>query len=245
MKAELALAAMAVCVISMPAAGQPGRLSLESSIEYASGDYGGTETVNDLYVPVTGTYRTARFAFRATVPYVRVADSFGTDGGFGDVVATFTAYDVARVSSGVSLDVTGGIKFGTADESVGLGTGKNDYSVRADLYKFMDRGALFGGIGYSVRGDPRGLDLSNAWVASLGGGYRLSPVTYGGVSFDYRQSSIPGADSLREVTAFLSRRVGGDSRIGGYVTAGFGDSVPGWSAGLSFASYVSVGDRQR
>ena len=52
-----------------------------------------------------------------------------TQSGLGDVVAQVT-YEVPEFSKGGPLiDLTGKIKFGTADEAKGLGTGKNTYTL--------------------------------------------------------------------------------------------------------------------
>jgi hypothetical protein len=118
------------------------------------------------------------------------------------------------------MDLTGKVKFGTADVDKGLGTGENDYTVQADFYKFVDRFTWLGSVGYVFRGDPPAIDLNNAVKASLGGTCRFTPDVMAGLFFDYRESAIPGNDSIQELSGFVSRRLsvnrihGQQSRLG-------------------------------
>src|SRR3546814_6362082 len=51
------------------------------------------------------------------------------------------------------LDLTGKVKFGTADEDEGLGTGQEDYSGLLDAYQQFGEWTVFGGVGYTTFGD--------------------------------------------------------------------------------------------
>ena len=130
------------------------------------------------------------------------------------------------------MDLTGKVKFATADENKGLGTGESDYSVQADLYKFMGDFTLLGSLGYKYRGDPTGIDLDNVLMASAGGTYRFSPDVKGGLIFDYRESAISGSDSIQELTGFVSRRIAESWRLQVFVLTGFTDSSPDWGGGF-------------
>ena len=130
------------------------------------------------------------------------------------------------------MDFTGKVKFATADEDKGLGTGENDYTIRADIFKFVDQFTWLGSVGYKFRGDPTGVDLDNVLIASLGGTYKFTPDVNAGVFFDYRESAISGSDSIQELSGFVSRRLSEDWRIQVYALTGFTDSSPDWGAGL-------------
>ena len=148
--------------------------------EYSSGDYGGQESINETYLPVNFIYDAPRVTARVTVPYLSVRAPEGTitegpdgeivvgegpvttESGIGDVLAALTVYDVLVLGQGdYAMDLTGKVKFGTADEDDGLGTGENDYSIEANLFRFFDRFTLLGVGGYVVRGDPPEVDLQN------------------------------------------------------------------------------------
>lgn len=220
-----------------------GRLSFRVGVEHASGDYGGTQTLNDLYVPVTVLYERPRLALRVTVPYLRIqfadVDPAGgtaklTESGLGDAVAALTVYDVYRSRNrGVALDLTGKIKLATADETRGLGTGETDYSVQADVYKFFGRATLLGTVGYRIRGQPVGVVFDNSWLASTGVLYRIAERTEAGVFFDYRESAVPGAPAIRELALSLSQALRDRWRVQGYLVHGFSDTSPDYGLGFS------------
>lgn len=224
---------------------------LSTGFSYSSGDYGGTVDIEDVYIPVTGSVDYGRFGFRLTVPYLSVTAPAGTivtgpggqpvpgsgasttESGLGDIVGSVTMYDVINNRDlGIALDITGKIKFATADEDKGLGTGEHDYSVQADLYKFIDDFTLLGTVGYKVRGDPRGVDLENVFFGSVGGIYRFTQTTRGGLIFDYRESALATGDSIQELMGFVSRRMNDDWRVQVYALTGFSDSSPDFGGGV-------------
>ena len=223
--------------------------------EYSSGDYGGQESINETYLPVNFIYDAPRVTLRVTVPYLSVRAPEGTitegpdgeivvgegpvttESGIGDVLAALTVYDVLVLGQGdYAMDFTGKVKFGTADEDDGLGTGKNDYSIEANLFRFFDQFTLLGVGGYVVRGDPPEVDLQNGFYASLGGTYRVTDRARAGLFYDYREASLEGSDALQEISATLSSRLGTSWWASAYVLAGIGDASPDWGAGLSLTA---------
>jgi hypothetical protein len=224
--------------------------TLSTGVDYTSGSYGGDVDIEDFYVPLTATADYGRVAFRLTVPYLSVSAPEGTiigpggeplpgsgevttESGLGDIVAGVTVYDVINSQRlGLAMDLTGKVKFGTADEDKGLGTGENDYSAQAQLYKFIDDFTLMGSVGYKFHGDPAGYDLENVLMASLGGTYRFTTDVSGGLFFDYRESAISGNDSVQELSLFVSRRVGDQWRLHVYGLTGFTNTSPDWGGGI-------------
>jgi len=226
------------------------KFSLSAGVELTSGTYGGDEDIEDTYVPITATADYGRLSFRLTIPYISVRAPEGTifdpdgaplpgtgemttESGLGDIVGSATIYDVLYSDRlGLAMDLTGKIKFGTADVDKGLGTGESDLSVQADFYKFMDQFTLMSSVGYKFRGDPADIDLDNVLMASVGGTYKFTPDVNGGLFFDYRESAISGNDSVQELTGFVSRRITDDWRLQVYALTGFSDSSPDWGVGI-------------
>lgn len=226
------------------------KFTLSTGVDFASGTYGGDVDIEDIYVPLTATVDYGRVTFRLTVPYLSVRAPEGTifdpggeplpgsgalttESGLGDIIGSVTIYDVINNQQlGLAMDLTGKVKFATADENKGLGTGKSDYSLQADLYKFMDDLTLLGSLGYKYRGDPTGIDLDNVLMASVGGTYRFSPDVKGGLIFDYRESAISGSESIQELSGFVSRRISESWRLQVFVLTGFTDSSPDWGGGF-------------
>ena len=161
-----------------------GEVRLSTGVEYTSGSYGGTEDIEDLYVPVTLSMSGNRISASVTVPYLSVRAPLGTtlgpygeplpgsgeittESGLGDVTASLTLFDAFYSPDlAFAIDLTGAVKFGTADVDKGLGTGEQDFTIRADLYKFFEQFTLLTSLGYKLRGDPAGIDLDDepfAW----------------------------------------------------------------------------------
>lgn len=225
-------------------------MALSIGTEFTSGTYGGDVDIEDTYIPLTATIGFGSVAFRLMVPHLSVSAPEGTifdpggepmpgsgalitESGLGDVIGSVTFFDVINSQRlGLAMDLTGKVKFATADEDKGLGTGENDYTVQADFYKFVDQFTWLGSVGYKVRGDPTGIDFENVLMASLGGTYKFTPDVNAGLFFDYRESAIEGSDSIQELSAFVSRRVNEDWRIQVYALSGLTDSSPDWGAGL-------------
>ena len=228
-------------------------ISWATGVEYSSGTYGGTEDIEDLYVPLSARLSTDRLAFEVTVPYLSVTAPSGTtltepgdepisgsgptatESGLGDVIAGVTLYDVYYSDRlGVALDLTGKIKFGTADETRGLGTGEQDLTLRADLYKFFQQLTLMGSAGYKYRGDPADLDLENVFLGTIGGAFSASDDARVGVMYDYREPALADADAVSVLSVFLSRSWGDAWHMQFYAFTGFSDSSADWGAGILF-----------
>lgn len=243
---------------SVPAGAQDDapRFSISAGAEYTTGAYGGDTDIEDFYVPLKATVDYRRLSLRLTVPYLSVRAPEGTvitgpggepipgtgdivtNSGIGDVIGSVTVYDVIRNRRlGFAMDLTGKVKFGTADVDKGLGTGENDFTVQADFLKFMDRITWIGSVGYKFRGQPPGATLDDALLASAGGIYKFNGDTRAGMFFDYRESSI-GADPTQELSVFLSNRISADWRLQAFVFRGFTDSGADWGAGLQVKRYL-------
>jgi hypothetical protein len=230
-----------------------------SGLEYTTGDYGGTTSIDEVYVPFTFSATRGRINARITVPYLRVdgpaAALYGeaddavepgtaqavSESGLGDVVASLTVFDVITSSRlGLAVDLTGKVKIGTADAEKGLGTGENDYTLLVDVYKFTERGALIGTLGYKIRGEPAGVALEDVFVGSVGGLVETGSRSRFGLFYDYREASLLNGDELRELSVFGSHDLGQAWRLQYYLFSGFTDSGPDWGGGVQFGINLPV-----
>lgn len=239
-----------LALFNTPVAAESGTLKLSTGAEYITGDFGGAEPIEQLYIPVTARYTSKRYSFRVTVPYIRLTAPTGTvqsdgtivpgtgpivtESGMGDVIAGATYRDAfnSEVTSDVAIDFTAKVKFGTADADKGLGSGENDYTIQAELYKFIDRMMLFGILGYKIRGDPPGVDLNNSLITFVGGNYRLNPALRTGVDLYYQEALLPGADDQVELSAFLGYKLSKTQYLRSYLIKGFGNASPDWGVGV-------------
>ncbi len=238
---------LALAIFTAPSHVHAEDWKLTTGADYTNGDYGGTNDISTLYVPVTGKFRGERVGLRVTVPYVQVSgpgtivDTAGqlipgpdrTDGGLGDVIVAGTLYDIVALrEQRFYIDLTAKAKFGTADETKGLGTGENDYSLQGEWYKDFERVGLFGSVGYKVYGDPPGTDFENAAYASLGSDFGFTRNVRAGLIFDYRESAVRGGDALQELTLFASISSSNGMSLQPYVLGGLSDSSPDLGAGI-------------
>src|SRR6056297_3088455 len=214
-----ALAAGALGMAACLAGTFPGALAAEAGefgfsvgAEYSSGEYGGNRSVEDLYVPVTGWYRRNGYALRLTVPYLRVEAPEGT---------------VIEGPGGQPVPGDGP----TVTEN-GLGTGETDFTLQADLLRFMPSVTALASAGYVARGDPRAFDLDDGLIASLGALFDLPGNARLGAFLDYQEAAFRLNDDRLELVGALSWRAG-DWRTLCSVSAGLSDSAPDWSVGLS------------
>lgn len=235
-----------------------GSLELAVGGEFTSGKYGGAEKTEIWYVPVTGKYGTGPWLLKLTVPYLRITgpgNIVGGNGGNGGMVPLPTVQNapirtasgpgdvVAGVSyawyenwvSGVLLDLTGKIKFGTADKEQGLGTGEDDYSFQGDISKRHGDWTVFAGMGWKEMGNPPEITFKNHWFGSLGASYRVSSPTMAGMVYDHREAVVDGGARVSEITAFLSQKVSPGSKIQAYVLRGFSGASPDWGAGMALS----------
>lgn len=242
---------LAPLVLSLAALGSPPALSqatgltLSMGLDYASGKYGTPDKEDTTTIPFIVKYETGPLTLKATLPWVRrtglgrpevntpanTPATRSSTSGQGDLVtsASYTVYD--NRAAGIGLDVTGKIKFGTADETKLLGTGENDYAIQGDLFKSYERGSAFGTLGWKKMGDPAGVNYRNPWYASLGGSYKLAPATSAGLAYDYRQRVVANGAHVSEISAFVTHRFGQGLKLQGYLVKGFADASPDWGAG--------------
>jgi len=233
-------------------------LTLSAGADYSTGTYGTSERTDIWYFPLVAKYERGLFTGKVTVPYLRITgpgNVIGADGiviqpippgttvprttqsGLGDIVAAASYTVFYDRGSGTLVDLTGKIKFPTADAAKGLGTGETDYAAQVDAHKSWDRWAAFATVGYRVMGEPPDIELRNVWFGSIGGTCKFTPGTTGGLSYDYRQSTSASGAPMREVTAFVSHRLHEAWKAQLYLLKGFSDGSSDWGVGalVSFA----------
>ncbi len=233
---------VALVLIASTAMADETKVRLSSGLEYSSGSYGGTEDIEEFYVPLKISTNNGRFGVYLTIPYLSVRAPTGTttEAGLGDVTASLTIYDVYyNPELAFAFDATGAVKFGTADFEKGLGTGENDYSVYLDGYKWFESFTLLGSVGYRWRGEPEGVEFNDVFLGSVGGAWSTGTNAMVGMLFDYRESSLVGNDDAQEVTGFASMRLSEDWNVEVYAFTGLTDSSPDWGGGISVSTEFS------
>lgn len=228
-------------------------LRIGTGFDYSSGEYGGTESTDILYIPLTGSYESGRFLYRLTVPYIQItgpgnvvrevgsvrsaaSTARTTQSGLGDIVAGVSYNLLPGEGSQPLLDVTGKVKFGTADEVKGLGTGETDYTLQADIAKTYGKTTLFGTLGYKWLGDTSATNFNDVVLGSFGGSYKFTAEVSGGLILDAREASTASGSAQTELTAFVGRKLSGAMRLQGYGVVGFTDGSPDWGLGATIST---------
>jgi len=225
-------------------------LTLSTGFDYTSGKYGSSEKTEILYVPFTGKYETGAWTFRTTVPYIRITGpgnvvGAGTDrvtlpgastarrteSGLGDIVGSAFYNLLNERSAPVGLDVGAKVKLGTADRDKGLGTGENDYSVQADVFKPFGATTAFASLGYRWYGDPPGVELRNVVYGSAGATHKVSENTSVGAAYDWRPRVSSNGGQISEATAFVTQRLSRAWKVQLYGVKGFSTGSPDYGVG--------------
>lgn len=247
-RATPALSAFALAMFALPVpAMADDPFSLSTGFDYSTGKYGAKLATDILYIPVTAKYETDEGYVKLTVPYISITGPGGvirgvgliraanvrtvrtTNSGLGDVTAS--AARTVYSGDALSLDLVGNVKFGTADASKGLGTGKNDYSGQVDGFYALNRTTLFGTAGYKIYGSPAGVTLHNTPYGTLGVSQKTGDKDSVGVMLDVAKSPSPASGDQREATAYVSHKASDAAKVQVYVVKGFASGSPDFGFG--------------
>ncbi len=160
-----------------------------------------------------------------------------TESGLGDIVAaaTYQAYDGG--DQGFVVDFTGRIKFGTASDTRGLGSGENDYAIQTNIDKNFGPMYASLGLGYKFLGEPSGVNYKNVVYGSLGGGYNFSKDTEVGVSYDWATASVSGSPKPQELSIYGSHYINNNYKLSAVLYGGLSDANPDVGGGLTLKYY--------
>lgn len=244
---KFALLCTLFAALCPPAHAADGKLSVNLGLDYSSGNYGGATRTETWALPVSLKYRTDVWNIRLSTAWLHVrgagtvtpdgdplnsTGSVSTTEGMGDVSASLTYTLLDERSHWTGLDIGGKVKFGTADETRALGTGENDYTMHAELFKPVGNWMPFLRLGYKWKGDPAGIDYRNVWLGSTGTHYRVTPTVSIGGSYDWQQAVSQTGHPVSEAMLYLSYRLTPASKLNLYAVGGFSDASPDWGSGV-------------
>jgi hypothetical protein len=157
----------------------------------------------------------------------------GSASGLGDITASAGYELFGSADRTFGLDLTGKVKFATADENKGLGTGKNDYGLALDTYKVSGAWTAFGGVGWMKYGSSQYIQLKNGFNANIGADYKLSASDNVGAYYYYRERIADTGASQSEITGYWNHKFNDSLRVQAYALAGFADGSPDYGVGAS------------
>jgi hypothetical protein len=161
------------------------------------------------------------------------ATSSGSASGLGDITASAGYELFGSADRTFGLDLTGKVKFGTADENEGLGTGKNDYGLSLDTYKVSGDWTAFGGVGWMKYGSSQYIKLKNGFNANIGADYKLGSSDHVGAYYYYRERIADGGAAQSEIAGYWNHKFDDSLRVQAYALAGFANGSPDYGAGAS------------
>jgi len=209
--------ALAVLPLSAPARAET-RSELRFPISYFSGEYGTEIETHILTVSSILAVTRGQHEFRLTVPYVSVTSAtpvaflgdqvigrgpggHATESGPGDVMLQDEYFFVEGGRSRPWVSALVSVKIPTADKSRGLGSGEPDGGAGLGLIQPLGKWwELLGQTQYVVRGNPPGGDLRDTLWLSIGVQRRLSSSTSTNLTYERRQSVLPGRPDLEDLS---------------------------------------------
>jgi len=226
---------------------------ISSGVEYEEGDFGTGQRVKTTSIQSSIGVRKGQVQVYATLPYVRVDAPGNVVTGGGGLLGLPIIVDPDRPatrnrreglgdmklgaeytvpSRSVGLTVSGQVKVPTASASKGLGTGKADYALGAELSKTLSTVTPFAGVGYTISGDPEDLDLRNSLSARAGAAVQMGPQVRGHVSYGYAQSLSHLVPNEQQVTGGINANVSQRVGLGVYGSAGLSEGAPDMGLGV-------------
>lgn len=220
-------------------------------IDYSRGDYGFASDTEVLSTSANFSAETPRWVLRAAIPYVTVKGPANVvsgsgpvfaaparptrsyQGGLGDILASAT-FHAKPSADELNVDLTGRVKFGTADEAKGLGTGETDFFAQTDFYRRFGKITPFATLGYQFLGDTAAYVLEDGPYATVGSTFRVAEATVLGAAFDWRSRLVQNGKDASDTLLFVSHNPNDRWNVMGYVLKGFTDASPDLGIGGMF-----------
>ena len=133
-----------------------------------------------------------------------------TSCGIGDIVVRGRYYLVDERNWFPTIAVRGHLKAPTADDELGLGTGRPDEGLGLEISRTFRATTFMIDGGYTHIGKPSGIDFSNVWWYDVGVGQDVA----GGrvnvsVFFEEYRAIVPGLANARDVLTAITLKNGG------------------------------------
>lgn len=250
-------AAMTLLALAAPAAAQQvaepaARIhsELSAGVEYETGDYGIGERTETKSVVAGARVVAGRVILSASLPYSRIDGPANVVTGGGGLLGLPIIVDPSRPATRVRRQGLGDLRLGAAwvlpikaldiaaygqaklpTARTGLGTGKPDYAVGAEMSKALGSVTPFANLTYTMPGDPEGYRLRDTWAGQAGLNAALGAGLSGQVAYGYAQS--PSANLSDEQSLSMRIRAGISPRLSlsVYGSAGLSRNAPDAAAG--------------
>jgi len=165
-----------------------------------------------------------------------IAGGQKTESGLGDMTLAGRVYLVDEDEYIPAINITGRVKFPTADDGRGLGTGEFDEGVGVEISKQLTHD-LIGYVdgGYTIIGEPTGSSFNNQWNYDVGMGYYVTDSLFTSVFYEEYAAIVSEAPNPRSVSFSLDLTPIPWLRLnaGGFVGLSNGSADHGVNGGVS------------
>lgn len=229
-----------------------GMVTVSSGVDYSTGDYGRADNTNMLVVPFSIRYRTDAWTYRLATAHLYIEEGvngvlIGGDfitnkaeqnsiSGMGDIIVSARYSFDTMTNLDAAFNLTGKVKLATADETRGLGTGSNDYTIEMGAYQPLTKNVdMFGSLGYRIKGDLPQTKLNNVWLGSVGFSFPWDKDTEFGLIYDFRQATSPRVSAVSEVSSYWDWRIDSRWSLNTYTVFGLSDASPNFGVGTQIS----------
>jgi hypothetical protein len=160
--------------------------------------------------------------------------------GLGDIILKGRYYAVPRGWAAAFIDLVGSIKFPTADEDKGLGTGEFDFTALSEFtWRLGDSPwSALAELGYTFVGKMPGADMKNRWLYSVGLAYEVDPaITLSGY-LDGRTAIFDGEENPFSILLMGQFKFRPDLRLDTLFEFGLTDGSPDFGVTLGLRKRI-------
>jgi len=240
------------------AAAERERIEIITGVSYEEGDFGTEVNSRTVIVPFTVRYLGDRFDMGLTIPFVyqdsaeavtivggrpeRIRDdpvSVAADQlapGGGDLLfkGRYYLFDDPGLDSYLPGIVPfAKIKFPTANENEGLGTGKFDYGFGLEFDKQIHDFFLFADTGYTFIGEPANTNLRDKISAGGGFGYQILDSLSASVALAWSRSLVRDTDDPVDIITSMTWDITGKTSFSPFASFGLSNGSPDFGIGFA------------
>lgn len=219
-----------------------------SEVSVTQGDYGTGDDTTITQLSETIKYRGTTGELGVVVPYLFRRGGAVTPGesrrarnqtipsnadGIGDVQLKGKYFWIQETDTQPSVDLAGRIKFPTASESDGLGTGRFDVGFGPELLKWFGSFFLLGDVELVLRDKPDNSTIKSTRVDySVGGGYSWTDRLTTTLTLDGGTQTNSGTDAPLELVLSGVYKMTESVSATTFVLGGLTDGSPDFGAGV-------------
>ena len=223
---------------------------IETSLMYSSGDFGTSTDTRTLYWPTTIRRYFTKGDAGFTIPFIDQTATPGvaaikghpfrinrsnsgqkrSDTGLGDLLLDGHYHFFDESTEAFNLSGFGQLKFPTADEEKGLGTGEFDTTLGLESSKNLNElWSTYIDLYYTFIGEPPGTDLDDQFTFDGGVGYNLTEKTMATLFYREQTALVDDEDNARDVILGLNHMIDDATKIYGKSSFGLTDGSPDWT----------------